>query len=51
VFDLFKRKPAPEPAAAAEPPLSVASPEDVAPGDAKRSWSERLKTGLGLSRA
>jgi fused signal recognition particle receptor len=38
MFDLFKRKPADEakPAADEEPP--------------KRSWSERLKAGLGLSR-
>ena len=51
MFDLFKRKPAPEPAAAADAPLPVASPEDVLPGEARRTWSERLKAGLGVSRA
>jgi len=53
VFDLFKRKPVPEPAAAADTPRPDPAPEDLPlpPGDAKRSWSDRLKSGLGASRA
>ncbi len=47
MFDLFKRKPA----APADPPTE--SPEAAAPPAAPvetRSWTERLKAGLGLSR-
>ena len=66
MFDLFKRKPAPQPAAPAEsapapalpepasgPPVEArALPSEAAAGvpAAKRSWRERLKSGLGLSR-
>jgi len=51
MFDLFKRKPA----APADAPLDpTVSPELPAPASAPpaetRSWTERLKAGLGLSR-
>jgi signal recognition particle GTPase len=51
VFDLFKRKPAQEPAATSDVPPPHPTPEDLPQSDAKRSWSERLKSGLGVSRA
>ena len=51
MFDLFKRKPAQEPATAPGAPPSDSLPEDRPQSDVKRSWSERLKSGLGLSRA
>ena len=64
MFDLFKRKPAKDapsaPEAAATGPSTAAAGIDVgtqvaapAAGDApapRRSWTERLKSGLGLSR-
>ncbi|HLW13101.1 MAG TPA: signal recognition particle receptor subunit alpha, partial [Casimicrobiaceae bacterium] len=65
MFDLFRRKPAGNPAAPAETPaessVSEAAPTAVAPApvrapDAataeveKRSWRDRLTSGLGLSR-
>jgi fused signal recognition particle receptor len=65
MFDLFKRKPAAQPSPAQSPapspdepaPASAAPASDAVPpaGDApaareKRSWSERLRSGLGLSR-
>lgn len=66
MFDLFKRKPAATPAASAEIPAEIAeraaTPEAVSPPAAptvepaspspveRRSWRERLKSGLGLSR-
>lgn len=58
MFDFFKRKP--EPAADSEAPAATpetapaAGPEPVPaaePPAEKRSWTERLKAGLGLSRA
>ena len=51
MFDLFKRKLAPEPAATADTPPPEPTAQDLPPGDVKRSWSERLKSGLGVSRA
>jgi len=56
VFDLFKRKPepappvadAPSPAGSGAVPAEVRMPADPEP--AKRSWSERLKSGLAASR-
>jgi fused signal recognition particle receptor len=50
LFDFFKRKPEAAPDAPASPAESPpAAPPD--PPTEKRSWSERLKAGLGLSRA
>jgi fused signal recognition particle receptor len=66
MFDLFKRKPVPQPAAPAEPASEPRTPASealsgppaaadtiaeaaVAPA-ARRSWRERLTSGLGLSR-
>ena len=47
MFDLFKRKPA----APADAPLDPTMPaETLAPPVETRSWTERLKAGLGLSR-
>lgn len=58
MFDFFKRKPEPaaDSAAPAAPPETApaAGPEPVPaaePPAEKRSWTERLKAGLGLSRA
>jgi fused signal recognition particle receptor len=48
LFDFFKRKPEPAPEAEAPAPESAPIPE---PPVEKRSWTERLKAGLGLSRA
>jgi fused signal recognition particle receptor len=50
LFDFFKRKPG------AEPPVEAPAPEappppPAEPPAAKPSWTERLKAGLGLSRA
>ncbi|HEX6136562.1 MAG TPA: signal recognition particle-docking protein FtsY [Casimicrobiaceae bacterium] len=65
MFDLFRRKPEDKPAAPVEPareptesaPAVETPPSPTAPaGDAgaspgeRRSWTERLKAGLGLSR-
>ena len=50
VFDLFKRKPAQEPATAPDAPPPD-SPREAPQAEVKRSWSERLKAGLGVSRA
>jgi fused signal recognition particle receptor len=64
MFDLFRRKPAGKPATPVDPsPASSPPPPAVAPADAapaespvpgssteRRSWTERLKAGLGLSR-
>ena len=51
VFDLFKRKPAQEPATAPDAPPPDSLHEQPPQAEVKRSWSERLKAGLGLSRA
>ena len=54
MFDLFKRKPAAKPPGPDEPsvvPMPEAAPPTEAAGPVeKRSWRERLKSGLGLSR-
>jgi len=55
LFDFFKRKPEvapePEPATVETPPPAPPVAADAPPPAEKRSWTERLKAGLGLSRA
>jgi len=65
MFDLFRRKPAgkpatpvdPSPASSPPPSTGAVAPADAAPespvpasSTERRSWTERLKAGLGLSR-
>jgi fused signal recognition particle receptor len=65
MFDLFRRKPAgkpatpvdPSPASSPPPSAGAVAPADAAPespvpasSTERRSWTERLKAGLGLSR-
>jgi len=66
MFDLFRRKPAgkpatpvdPSPASSPPPSAGAVAPADAAPAESpvpassteRRSWTERLKAGLGLSR-
>ena len=50
MFDFFKRKPEAEPKVEAPVPESP-PPPPAEPPAAKPSWTERLKAGLGLSRA
>ena len=54
MFDLFRRKPPGEPAPSAEPADGGdAAPPAASEADARqprRSWAERLRAGLGLSR-
>jgi fused signal recognition particle receptor len=49
LFDFFKRKPEAEPVV--ETPAPESPPPAAEPPAEKRSWTERLKAGLGLSRA
>ncbi len=48
MFDLFKKKPAAD--ASAPAPPEAPQPDAPAPGTPQRSWTERLKAGLGLTR-
>lgn len=51
MFDLFKRKTAPEPAeVATATPETSAAPATTSAAPEKKSWTERLKAGLARSR-